>query len=62
MYNSGIKIFKNERQVIEYLFIEDKDTEQQIDGIQRIIEKGFKFDKSNNIIKIHDNMYVYILY
>ena len=57
-----IKIFKNERQVIEYLFIEDKDIEQQIDGIQRIIEKGFKFDKSNNIIKIHDNMYVYILY
>ena len=32
-----IKIFKNERQVIEYLFIEDKDIEQQIDGIQRII-------------------------
>ena len=56
-----IKLFKNERQMLEYLFVEGKDVEQILDGIQGIIKNGFNLTKQKNILKLND-MYVYISY
>lgn len=56
-----VKLFKNERQMLEYLFVEGKDVEQILDGIQGIIKNGFNLTKQKNILKLND-MYVYISY
>jgi len=56
-----IKLFKNERQMLEYLFVEGKDVEQILDGIQGIIKNGFNLTEQKNILKLND-MYVYISY
>ena len=47
--------------MLEYLFVEGKDVEQILDGIQGIIKNGFNLTKQKNILKLND-MYVYISY
>ena len=56
-----VKIFDNKRDLLNYIFIDGRDTEQLLDGIESLAMNGFDIEKQNNILKI-DNLYVYYVY
>lgn len=56
-----VKIFNNIRDLLDYIFIDGKDKEQLLDGIESLAMNGFDIAKQNNILKI-DNLYVYYMY
>lgn len=56
-----VKIFDNKRDLLNYIFIDGRDTEQLLDSIESLAMNGFNIEKQNNILKI-DNLYVYYIY
>lgn len=56
-----VKIFDNKRDLLNYIFIDGRDTEQLLDSIESLAMNGFDIEKQNNILKI-DNLYVYYIY
>lgn len=56
-----VKIFDNKRDLLNYIFIDRRDTEQLLDSIESLAMNGFDIEKQNNILKI-DNLYVYYIY
>ena len=56
-----VKIFDNKRDLLNYIFVDGRDTEQLLDSIESLAMNGFNIEKQNNILKI-DNLYVYYIY
>lgn len=59
----NVNVFKTEREVIDYIFVEGNDEEQLIDNIEFLLKKindNYVYDwkKSNNVLKINDKYFV----
>lgn len=63
--NILVKICKNKRDLIDYVFIDGKDNEQLIDTIESLLSTSnmwnYDWQKENNILKIN-NMYFVVQY
>lgn len=61
--NIVVKICKNKRDLIDYVFIDGKDNEQLIDTIETLllVNNNYDWQKENDILKIN-NMYFVVQY